>query len=358
MTAPAHQLDVAELLSREPEAMPWRCGQIAADGFVTVLTGHAGEGKSWIALALAVGVACGSDPAGIECRKGNALYLDAENGEWLLHRRIREVDAPRVNLSIWLSDGLDLAKPADVSFLAKIIEAQEVKLLVLDSLRSLAPAMEENSGDSVAPVMTAIRQLARDTGCAVIVLHHRPKNGGGAYRGSSALRDQTDVLWLLGRSEGDPEGKTRRYLRADKMRLAGEPDDLWLKLSHEDGRMSIESADAFAGNKDNAPMIREQLGEQIEQHLTDNPEGLTQTEIGLRLGRPNDDRSMKAALAQLQYAGTIERERPRSPWRLTGGRETSTTTSTTTTTTEELLVVAPSFRKGDDHQLFGEAVGQ
>jgi hypothetical protein len=336
MTAPAHQLDVAELLSREPEAMPWRCGQIAADGFVTVLTGHAGEGKSWIALALAVGVACGSDPAGIQCEKGNALYLDAENGEWLLHRRIREVDAPRVNLSIWLSDGLDLAKPADVSFLAEIIEAEAVNLLVLDSLRSLAPAMEENSGDSVSPVMTAIRQLARDSGCAIIVLHHRPKNGGGAYRGSSALRDQTDVLWLLGRSEGDPEGKTRRYLRADKMRLAGEPDDLWLKLSHDDGRMSIESADAFAGNKDTAPAIREQLAEKIVEHLTDRPEGISQSELAAREGRRSDDKTVKSALDQLAIQNKIHRDRPGQPYRLTG---------TTPPTTP------------NDDQLAGEVVG-
>jgi hypothetical protein len=351
MTAPAQRLDVAALMNRQPEPTPWRCGEIAADGFVTCLTGHGGEGKTWLAMALAVGVACGSSPAGITCRKGKVLYLDAESGERLLHPRLHAIDAPRVNLSVFVSDGLDLAKPAHVEWLANLIEAEEINLLILDSFRSLSPTMIENDGDSVAPVALAIRDVARSTGCAVILLHHRPK-GGGAYRGSSALRDQVDALYVLGRADGDPLRKTRRVLSVDKMRIGGEPADRWLELNFSDGRMSLDACDPYSGNRDDAPKVREQLGEQIEQQLSENPEGLTQTEIGRRLGRPKDDRSMRAALTELQLTGTIERDRPRSPFRLSGGH----TTTTTTTDPGEVVVVATPLRGGTDHHFGAEEV--
>ncbi len=318
MGAPAHRLDVAELLDRQPEQMPWRSGELAADGFVTVLTGHAGEGKSWIALALAVGVACGSSPGGIECRKGVALYLDAENGEWLLQRRVREVDAPRVNFELYLSEGFDLSRPEDVKWLTQTVTDAGVNLLILDSLRSLAPRMEENSGDSVAPVMAGIRQIARDTGAAIIVVHHRPKNSGSAYRGSSALRDQTDVLYLLGRCEGDPEVKTRRYLRADKMRLAAEPEDLWLQLHYADQRMSLEPADPYNGS---APTAKEIIAEQIEAHLIEHPGGKTRADLARHVMRAPDDGTVRRALDQLDIEGRANRPEHRGqPWTARGVR--------------------------------------
>ena len=326
MTAPAHRLDVAELMNRQPEATPWRCGEIAADGFVTCLTGHGGEGKTWLAMALAVGVACGSSPAGITCRKGKVLYLDAESGERLLHPRLHAIDAPRVNLSVFVSDGLDLAKASHVEWLKGLIEAEEINLLILDSFRSLSPTMIENDGDSVAPVALAIRDVARSTGCAVILLHHRPK-GGGAYRGSSALRDQVDALYVLGRADGDPLRKTRRVLSVDKMRIGGEPADLWLELNFSDGRMSLDACDPYTGNRDGAPMIREDLAEKIVSNLSEHPEGVSQSDLATHVGRRSDDKTLKAALDQLSLLDQIHRERPGQPYHLTAG--TAGTTPTT-----------------------------
>src|SRR3954454_13751286 len=66
------------LLTRPDEPLRWRCDRLAADGFVTVLTGEGGEGKSFLTLALAKAVAEGSAAAGIDCTPGRALIFDAE----------------------------------------------------------------------------------------------------------------------------------------------------------------------------------------------------------------------------------------------------------------------------------------
>jgi len=62
-------LDVAALLAAPDTPVPWRCDGLAADGFLTVLAGRGGEGKSWLTLALAAGVARGGAPPASRARR-------------------------------------------------------------------------------------------------------------------------------------------------------------------------------------------------------------------------------------------------------------------------------------------------
>ena len=55
--------------------------------------------------------------------------------------------------------------------------------MVFDSLRVLSSGVKENDGDALEPIVTALKMLARDTGAAVILIHHRGKNEGSDYRG-------------------------------------------------------------------------------------------------------------------------------------------------------------------------------
>lgn len=72
-TLASRRLDIGKLLDLPPARLPWRCDRLAADGFVTVLTGEGGEGKSFLTLALAKAVAEGGSAAGIACRPGRVL---------------------------------------------------------------------------------------------------------------------------------------------------------------------------------------------------------------------------------------------------------------------------------------------
>lgn len=76
------------------ENVPWRCDRLVADGYVSVIAGKGGDGKTWLALGLAAGVHRGATVAGIECRKGHAIILDAESGPKLLKRRLRDSGVP------------------------------------------------------------------------------------------------------------------------------------------------------------------------------------------------------------------------------------------------------------------------
>ena len=76
--------------------------------------------------------------------------------------------------ALYEATGLKLAEQG--AWLIDMIGTERAQLVVFDTLRSLAPAMTENDGDTVLPVTATLRCIARQTGAAVLVLHHRPKH--------------------------------------------------------------------------------------------------------------------------------------------------------------------------------------
>ncbi len=315
MTAPARKLDPGVWLERDPPPIPWRVEGIAADGYVTILAGRAGDSKSWLSLAWAIGVTSGATIAGCKCSPGRSLILDAENGELQLWRRYQLARGPRSGVAVYDADGLNLASPEHAAWIAKTVREEGANLLVLDGLRTLAPGMEENNGDSVAPIMGNVRRIARATQAAIVLLHHRGKDIAG-YRGHSALRDQTDNLYVLERDRRDSENRTRRLLHADpardgKMRIGPEPADRWLYIDPSDGLLSIDLAEPPAGI-DATPTRDEQLAGEILDVLRQAQEPLSGGAIAKTLGRTRTDGSVRRTLDSL--AADSEAEHTPQGW--------------------------------------------
>jgi hypothetical protein len=264
-------LDLEVELAKPPERLPWRVEGIAADGYMTIIAGRAGDGKSWVAQKLAEGVNHGQAVAGIKCVPGHAIYFDAENGKAQIVRRLRSsgVTAGNARLAPTFYDcgGLDFKKAA-AKFEAAI-RFRDASLAVFDSLRTFSPGAKENESDDMAPLVRRFVEIARKTSCAVVLIHHRPKaDDGPAYRGSSAIEDQADLLFALGRSANDPERRTRRFLETVKCRIDEEPETRWLKI-HADrgaGTVSLSEAEPFEGEGRPAP-IREERGRKLDQAL-------------------------------------------------------------------------------------------
>jgi hypothetical protein len=227
-------IDLGPLLSAPAKPIPWRVDDLVADGTVTVLSGESGSGKSWLAQALCTGVRRGTSVAGLPCTPGKALYVDAEMGpQMFVDQRLRPAGITTPEFEYIDAMGLDVSKPSDLGWLKSKIVGLGVNLVVIDSLRRLAPSKAENDSDDMAPTIAAIAKLARDTGAALLLIHHKG-DGQKFYRGSTAIRDQTDALFALLR-EGQPDDDERqddgvRRLRCrggrGKMRYAPEPSDV------------------------------------------------------------------------------------------------------------------------------------
>ncbi len=308
--APARRLDTSRWVDETPPPVPWRVEGIVADGYVTMLAGRGGDSKSWLSLAWAIGVASGSSVGGCDCAKGNALIIDAENGEHELWRRWRLANGPRAGVAVYDADGLNLGEQSHADWLERLVESEDAQLVVLDGLRTLAPGLEENNGDSCAPIMANVRRLARRTQAAVVLLHHRGKDVAG-YRGHSALRDQTDVLYVLERDRQDPERRTRRLLHADpardgKMRLGPEPPDRWLHIDLAGGVLSIDLADPPSG-ADVGPSADELIAEAVLAILRSAAAPMSGAAVARALGKSKSDGTVRRTLDMLAVDRLAER---------------------------------------------------
>ncbi|MFL5910741.1 MAG: AAA family ATPase [Gaiellaceae bacterium] len=294
----AHRLlDLRKAMALSETEPPWRCDRLTADGHVTTLVGKGGVGKSLLTLALAGAVQVGSSLAGIDCAKGRVVIFDAENGPWVIGSRLKAAETPIGALEVYDGQGLDLAHHR--TWITSRCEGAQ--LVIFDSIRTLAPGAKENDSDDMAPVMGTIRQVARATGAAVIAIHHRGK-GEADFRGSSALLDQTDLMFVLERDPRDPEQRWRRALRCVKCRIAEEPPPRWIGIKPYKGSLTLTEAAAF--DPDQQRPVRDDLEDEIAQIVADRGP-ITRPQVCEVLKRTRNDGTVRRALTELVDDGVV-----------------------------------------------------
>lgn len=228
-------VDIAQMLAEGPVTVAWRCEGVVEDGTLTILAGKHGEGKTWFAHQLAAGVARGETVAGIRCERGKAVVIDAEMGARMTVGRWSVAGMTNAGVHLIDAMGFSLANDEWREYLKWDLKQRKANFVVLDSLRKMSPGKRENDSDDMSPLITEVAMLARETGAAVLLIHHLGKDG--SPRGSSAIADQTDALFKLVRKQGNTDGR-RLTCRAEDCkppRNAMPPEDRYLALSPEDG---------------------------------------------------------------------------------------------------------------------------
>lgn len=231
--------DIAAELAKPPTPTPWRVHGFVADETLTILSSESGIGKSWLAQALCTGVAEGATVAELDCTLGTALYVDAEMGrKMFIHNRLRAAGVVAPTFEYVDAMGLDISRPDDIAWLERTIRNVAANFVVYDSLRRLTPSKAENDSDDMAPVIGSLAKVARDTGAAILLIHHKG-DGDKAFRGSTAIRDQADALFLLTPEAGsDVLRLTCRDQSCKPTRYAKPPEDVFLKIDPDAGGIS------------------------------------------------------------------------------------------------------------------------
>jgi len=184
----------AEALQAVPP-MRWLVDGLAPATGTALLYGDPGSKKTWSAMHLAVSVAMGADWLGRPVEQGPVLILDEESGDHRMRRRLAQVmrglqapaDIPLAYVSL---AGFKPADPGDLAEIDGIVANVQPVLVVVDALADVL-AGNENSVEDTMPLMQALRRLAEDHHCLVLLIHHN--NKAGAYRGSSAILGAVDV---------------------------------------------------------------------------------------------------------------------------------------------------------------------
>jgi len=240
--------DIKEVLSIELAYVEPIVSGLFGRGTVNLLSGDSGLGKSFLALALGVSCAMGSEFLGRACCKTKVLMLDRENPLALVQKRLRLIaGAPVPNLKIW--GGWLTDPPALIGDprLVQMAQAGEGPLLfVFDSFVRFHEA-DENSASEMRTVMAQVRRLA-DAGSTVLLLHHRPKAQQTMYRGSSDILAGVDVAFSVEHDDGGL--KLVCYKSRDS-----ELNNIGIQVDFAKGKFVVPDTPALVAYRDNVELL-------------------------------------------------------------------------------------------------------
>lgn len=192
---------LAEILSDPAarESPPVIVPRIAWGGRVTMLAAREKDGKSTLAAAAAGAVTRGRPFLGEVTATGPVLWVAVEEHPHDLAQRAEHFDTnPDRLVVLGITD-----EPLET--LTAAVADVEPTLVVVDSLMTWAARYvgdDPHSSAKWTPIMSVLTALARDSSAAVMLLHHARKSDG-AYRDSTAIGANVDVILEMSPSTED-----------------------------------------------------------------------------------------------------------------------------------------------------------
>lgn len=229
-------------------------GLTAGSGAPHLVAGYGFVGKTLVMQGLLLSLAAGRAVWGVyPATRRRVLHVDLEQGARLTTRRYQRLAAATgVDLAS-VGDGLMVAAMPRIRLTAEHTDAwRELmagrELIVVDSLRAAAGGADENDS-TIRGCLDMLGMLSEETGCrALVIVHARKPSGEDAgdarysIRGSSAIYDACDAVYVLSAAKGEPI-----LLEQAKAREVGEPiEDLCLVIedvtSGDDAKAGVRIA--------------------------------------------------------------------------------------------------------------------
>ena len=280
--------EIPDVLAMSAPRIEWLVEGIIPKASVTLIAGEPGSYKSWLALCLLRGVACGGKFLERQCVPLDILYLDRENPLPVVRERMAIVGIDSLGCAKywggWLSDAAPVIGDARLLQIAR----EHRPLIIFDSLIRFHSS-DENSATEMAQVMQNLRALA-NAGATVIVLHHRAKSETSRYRGSSDIAGGVDVAFSVSR---DRQAEIVK-LECFKTRFSQEFSMTLRPELSDSGDFAVTEAPQVTAGR----AVAEKLAEMIR-----SKSGQTQSELLLASGLPKG----KARAALEEFDGQLWR---------------------------------------------------
>ena len=189
--------ELAEMLP----AIEWLWPSWIPKGFVTMLAGRQGQGKSYLALSFARNFLLDVPwPDGFRSGKTEkkVLWLDCESAQALLVQRSQEWKLPldRIVLPDEPLAPIALEDSGDREKISNIVSRENIPFVVIDSLGG-SHGLDVNSNRDMSRVLKPLAALARDKGIALFIVHHVRKR----YQWESDLITLDNIMGSLAISQ-------------------------------------------------------------------------------------------------------------------------------------------------------------
>lgn len=218
--------DLADVILEDIPPIEWIVRYFVSKPSVNVFYGRAKHKKTLVVLDMCLHIASGMNwmtsdlngRDGIEVKAARILWVDLENGQRLMKRRMKafahalDVDIPRGQfMAFSLPDPwLDLSKSENIPAMIERIKALgDIGVLVVDHLAQVFGGIDENS-PLASQIMGAIRIISEACNVGIILIHHAKKGqdkAGGmiedSLRGSGAILAGVDAAFLVEKDQID-----------------------------------------------------------------------------------------------------------------------------------------------------------
>lgn len=215
-------------------------------GYMSMIVGRPGAGKSYVAAWLATNALLGGKfPDGTDSQldreNAEVMWIDTESTHALLVNRLRLMAGPSGRF-FWPLDpkdssqpfpAVDLSKPYWAAIVADMAMDRRPAWIIVDSLRG-SHAADENSSEMQAILGTGAA-IARDLNCGFTFVHHLRKSAPGEtpevtidmVRGSTAIVAVARVVIAI--DAPDPMSENKR-IRVIKSNLTEMPDPIGVSI--------------------------------------------------------------------------------------------------------------------------------
>jgi hypothetical protein len=182
-------------LTKEPPPYDWLLEGLICRGDVVILQGEPNVGKSFFTMGLTAAIAEGQDKFlnhKLHPKYGKVIYVDEENPEDVVRGRLKQLGLTpgNANVRYLYRQGIRLDSNSKNLLLDEALAFQP-DLIVLDSLTRLHSGNENEAGTMARLFNDGINPLARETGAAVVFLHHTNKSESNSSY--SKARGSTDI---------------------------------------------------------------------------------------------------------------------------------------------------------------------
>jgi putative DNA primase/helicase len=284
-------------------------------GAITTLVGYGGEGKSFLACAVASALSRGGTfPDGSPAPQGAVVIMAGEDSPSKLRQRynangadLREVkllQGQRIYTKHGLVETNITLRDIDQIRIA-IEQTQSVKLLIIDPIGDFIPGINSDKDNEVRAILNPLAQLAQERKLAVLMICHRKKGAGdradSAALGSVAFTSKARAVHhvILDPYDTAHPAERRRLFLPGKMNDQKQTEGLAFKILAPDGVMEWEKHPI----NNSADAVMQYAAAKSRAERATNPQALNETESWLREALKNGPRRVSDLVAEARLEG-------------------------------------------------------
>jgi hypothetical protein len=238
----------------------WSVSDVLPEG-LTLLVGKPKLGKSWLLLAVLIGISNGTVVLGtIPVEAGEVLYISLEDNDKRLQRRTNTL-SQQIKVSerfYYATEWARLNEGGEEQLEEFILTHPNLRIIGIDTWARIKPKMRGRTGqqyDEDYDALTPLQQLANKHSISIVVVHHMRKQESNdpldMISGSTAMQGAVDGFLVLYRKRG--ETGARLYVTG---RDIEEEQELLLTFNQECATWTLKgSAEENAGTPERQSII-------------------------------------------------------------------------------------------------------